>query len=927
MKFKLGRYYLLVCLFLAITLFSNSIFAQAVLLPEAGTLVEISENFSLPHIAGVKYDPQNPFNVEFIFDSAGKNELSEKETSKMIRYFLTALTIPEDKLWVNLSPYEADRIIDDGVAVTEIGELLLSQDYLLKQLSASLTHPDTELGAKYWSKIHNSSFIINNSEADSFSKIWITPGKISVYDDSNTVFISEAELQVQTEADYLAMQNNQGDRSLGTGNNALRDVLVPTLYKDVNNGRNFAELRQMFRSVLLAQWFKRKFAKSLYGFYFNSSKTAGLDVVSEELNTKVFEQYVSAFNKGVYSVKKKETNPVDGRLVKRHYFSGGISSAIDGSKIRKVDFKNLNGEVFVTRTVELGSSSSIWAKIKKSLSRLGSSTQEEHYDTPDKIVAFLTEYWSKREAVDNDKFTQIELTEKFKSFKENLTAQLEFADDPIQLFFISYVLLKYKLSSKTELYDKVSNNNNEKIGLKDLLKNKSELEVLDRLSRGRLTIFPEAGNTAEDITPLLLIKKLPEIKNNIETSSSALRILVGDFNMLWREWEIEFNKMSIAKKSDLDSTMDVGLNGSRSPYNRILPVNNSKYSDLFTTFFNRIKDHISKADNLYDVYLSIYLVAKFNVFAPNILFESFNENQIILDSLGNDFKEKFENFAGNPSDNFLREDLLSWLWPKLMKKAQYRDLIDGLPLLRIEPSGFHSSSSLSEVVDRLAQIWPKWVAAYQKDYNNQRMPTKRIRMTLTPGSLIPTVVEPYGLVRPSANSELGPQFQELESELLNILSTTDKIQEALIVVFIHLKLDLFGTEQVGDILYDNQSLSEEDRIDYRYKILLATDSIRNGKSRNEVLDVFKRIIRDDIMKTSLAYEYLKILNPLEIPSSSSGVGGINLDGMLDGIYIEATSYNVHIPKELTNQIPGLEFKFIKDSKPRPLKEIITSPVL
>ena len=44
-------------------------------------------------------------------DSQLSNNALKKESSKLIKYFLASLTIPEKDLWGNLSPYEKVRII------------------------------------------------------------------------------------------------------------------------------------------------------------------------------------------------------------------------------------------------------------------------------------------------------------------------------------------------------------------------------------------------------------------------------------------------------------------------------------------------------------------------------------------------------------------------------------------------------------------------------------------------------------------------------------------------------------------------------------------------------------------------------------------------------------------------------------------------
>jgi len=44
---------------------------------------------------------------------------------------LASLAVPDDNQWVNLSPYERDRIIKFDFGKTEMGRDLLAQDYTL----------------------------------------------------------------------------------------------------------------------------------------------------------------------------------------------------------------------------------------------------------------------------------------------------------------------------------------------------------------------------------------------------------------------------------------------------------------------------------------------------------------------------------------------------------------------------------------------------------------------------------------------------------------------------------------------------------------------------------------------------------------------------------------------------------------------------
>ena len=84
--------------------------------------------------------------------------------------------MPEDDLWVNLSPYEKDRIIPEAFGQTEMGRDLLAQDYLLKQLTASLMYPEEELGNKFWKRVYQKAqqmYGTTDIPTDVFNRVFI----------------------------------------------------------------------------------------------------------------------------------------------------------------------------------------------------------------------------------------------------------------------------------------------------------------------------------------------------------------------------------------------------------------------------------------------------------------------------------------------------------------------------------------------------------------------------------------------------------------------------------------------------------------------------------------------------------------------------------------------------------------------------------
>ena len=123
------------------------------LMPAPGTMVDLSPAFTPAYLTGMTVHPNQPFKFQFlVHQSEGSLTPAQKdqEYTKLIKYFLASLTVPDKDQWVNLSPYEKDRIIEKDLGGTTMGRDLLAQDYLLKQVSASMMYPEKGLGKDFW---------------------------------------------------------------------------------------------------------------------------------------------------------------------------------------------------------------------------------------------------------------------------------------------------------------------------------------------------------------------------------------------------------------------------------------------------------------------------------------------------------------------------------------------------------------------------------------------------------------------------------------------------------------------------------------------------------------------------------------------------------------------------------------------------------
>ena len=318
-------------------------FAQAVSpllwLPEPGMQVPLSSAFNPAHLKGMVINPTDPFKFDFIIyrgDAAISNEQKQVEYQKLVKYFLAALAIPDTEQWVNLSPYEKNRIIPDGFGLTEMGRDLLSQDYLLKQITASLTNPDTALGTKFWDGFYAKAyqkFGTSDIPTDVFNKVWIMPDKAVVFEKGNSVVVLEHHLKVMMESDYAAMKENaetsastQDTEAVKISKQIMREVIIPAIEKEVNEGKNFAPLRQVYSGMLLATWYKMALKESILGkLYADAGKVKGIDQDPKN-NQDIYNRYLAAFNKGVVNMIKDDVDSYSQEVIPRKYFSGGASN-------------------------------------------------------------------------------------------------------------------------------------------------------------------------------------------------------------------------------------------------------------------------------------------------------------------------------------------------------------------------------------------------------------------------------------------------------------------------------------------------------------------------------------------------------------------------------------------------------------------------
>jgi len=301
-------------------------------LPIPGTLVAESASFKPLVLKGLIVNPQKPLAFQFILDTGQgtqDRQVIQAQAPRLLQYFLTGLTVPESELWVNLSPYEKNRITPPALGQTLLGRDLLAQDYILKQLTASFIYPEKQLGQTFWRQVYKETqekFGTTAVAVNTFNKVWILPDETQVFTKGSSVYITKATLKVMLDSDYLATYKHHKTSSSAYGIEAdlIRQIVIPQISKEVNSGAQFASLRQAYYALILAKWYKQTIQNELLDtVYLNKNRMGGINLSKLSTKQQIYERYLQAYKKGVFNYIK-DIDTSNGVSAPRKYFSGGI---------------------------------------------------------------------------------------------------------------------------------------------------------------------------------------------------------------------------------------------------------------------------------------------------------------------------------------------------------------------------------------------------------------------------------------------------------------------------------------------------------------------------------------------------------------------------------------------------------------------------
>ena len=306
------------------------------------------------------YEPATD-GFKILLDKGDQKNLSDikikDEADKLLTYFKIGLTLTNEKFWVNLRPDYADQIIDPELEKTDLGKVLLEADLQLKKDTSSLTSPQAREGKTYWDKLYKKAgelFGTENITIPTLTRPWIVPGEIILRESADSAnnasgaYIYKANLKVMLEEDYLKNSTNSINSNNATNysftdprlkelnqysTQLIRELILPKLTQKVNSSKDYANLRQVYFSLILARWFKETF---------NSQPTANssqnndsyiklidshnlINLTSKQAwdKTDYFKAYQKSFQEGEYNLSQTLHTPT-GQVIRR-YMSGGTT--------------------------------------------------------------------------------------------------------------------------------------------------------------------------------------------------------------------------------------------------------------------------------------------------------------------------------------------------------------------------------------------------------------------------------------------------------------------------------------------------------------------------------------------------------------------------------------------------------------------------
>ena len=235
---------------------------------------------------------------------------------------------------------------------------MIDTDYQMKRLCASLIHPESESGRDFWREVFalaRERYGTASIQYSTFFRVWVVPDEIVIGEASGRAQIREATLKVLSEADYAPACTRHDAKAYQRANDlchaAFKKIILPLVNKEVQEGANWIPLREVYHSLILAQWLKERFKDDPHIQHLKLINTHGpvhlnfpygavtFQSLQVPENKEYFEKYMDVFTRGVFYTVRDDYDPYHNQKITRVYFSGAIDFRMIADHMKSINAK------------------------------------------------------------------------------------------------------------------------------------------------------------------------------------------------------------------------------------------------------------------------------------------------------------------------------------------------------------------------------------------------------------------------------------------------------------------------------------------------------------------------------------------------------------------------------------------------------------
>jgi len=282
----------------------------------------------------------------------------EEAEALALQWFLIGLSLPDDRFWVNLNPWEADRIIDEDLGRTDLGRIMLEADFQMKKDFCKYQNPcESDAGERYWNMLEGKREElvrkcmnmypgeienVQNVLFAASTRHWIVPDKITGYGDGDEFYIDDATLSIFSEPVFehstFEIVNQLGTISEGCSASLSdateeygkyvkeleEEMILPLVVEEVNTNSSYSNLRQVYCSLALAQWYKSRYRHGghLFSDFIDSENLENLESKVSWSPEEIWTEYVQSYEEGEFYCEKEYQE--GDYIITKIYTAGGV---------------------------------------------------------------------------------------------------------------------------------------------------------------------------------------------------------------------------------------------------------------------------------------------------------------------------------------------------------------------------------------------------------------------------------------------------------------------------------------------------------------------------------------------------------------------------------------------------------------------------